>query len=147
MTEDFKAGQIVIVSKEVTGNYDLIGQIRIIDFDKLLEENLYYVHVYHLYCILCVQGKFLSSYPENKEPAEEIMQDEKSSTLTTSRIIIESYMIIFLLASIALNIYQFKQINLIEKVAFKLLDEKEILIEQRNSDLWKKLRENNSKKP
>jgi hypothetical protein len=145
MTEEFKAGQIVIVSKEATGTYDLIGRIRKIEFDKVLEENFYYVQIGVVESNVCVRSSFLKCYPEDKKPAEEIIQEEKPSNRSTSRIVIEHYVIILLLASLALNIYQYKQINLLEKVANKLMDENEVLIDQQNSDLWKKLRENNSK--
>jgi hypothetical protein len=136
MTEEFKAGQIVIVSKEATGTYDLIGRIRKIEFDKVLEENFYYVQIGVVESNVCVRGCFLKFYPEEKMPAEEIIQEEKPSNRSTSRIVIEHYVIILLLASLALNIYQYKQINLIERVAVKLLDENEILKDQQNSKLW-----------
>jgi hypothetical protein len=136
MTEEFKAGQIVIVSKEATGTYDLIGRIRKIEFDKVLEENFYYVQFGVVESNVCVRDSFLRCYPDDKKPAVEITQEEKPSNRSTSRIVIEHYVIILLLASLALNIYQYKQINLLEKVANKLMDENEVLIDQRNSKLW-----------
>jgi hypothetical protein len=149
MTEKLKVGQIVIVAKEATGIQDLTGQIKKIEFHKVIQEELYTVRIAREGTFLNVRvlGKFLSYFPDDKKHVEEIIKYENSSNRSTTRIVIEHYVIILLLASLALNIYLYREIKLLEKVAYKLLDENEVLIEQRNSDLWKKLRENNSKKP
>jgi hypothetical protein len=148
MTEKYKVGQTVIVAIEATGIEEFLGCIKKIEFDRLLEENLYTVQVMPqngggAIISMCVVGLFLRD-PEDKK---EIIDQENSSNRSTTRIVIEHYVIILLLASLALNIYLYRQTDLLEKVAYKLLDENDVLIDQRNSDLWKKLRENNSKKP
>jgi hypothetical protein len=138
MTEEFKVGQVVIVAKEATGIQDLTGQIKKIESHKVLEAELYTVSIAREGSFINVRvlGKFLRCFPDDKKYFEEIIEDEKSSNRSNTRIVIEHYVIMLLLASLALNIYQYKQINLLEKVANKLMDENEVLIDQRNSKLW-----------